>query len=379
MVQRTLIDGLALLLVLLVGALLVGQYFGVPIVVGYVETDSMEPTLDPGDGYVAIPTAVAGPVETGDVVTYEAEQLHEGGLTTHRVVGETEAGYITKGDANPFTDQDNDEPYVTDGQVVAKAWQVDGDVVTIPHLGTVVVALGNTIEYVQFRLASLFGTQMLLGTQGLAYIFFGFGSLLLLSGFVESHGRDASRSRERDRSRSGVFDGRRLGVGLVVFVLVVTAGTMFLASGTEETGIVSAEFDSERPDVIRTGETETHERPIGNGGVLPMVVVLEPASEGVEIEESVHRVGHGEESTAHVSYTAPDETGYYLRNVAEYRYFGVLPTPLIERLHTIHPWIARATVTVTLVGPIAVLVALVFGTGRIRTRDRRRKRPGTLL
>src|SRR6056297_3527746 len=121
--------------------LLVGQLLGQPILLGYVATGSMEPTMDAGDGFVAIPSAVSGDVEEGDVVVFQARELHDGGLTTHRVVDETEGGYVTKGDANPFTDQDGGEPPVTDGQIVANALQIEGTVVTIPHLGTVVMGI----------------------------------------------------------------------------------------------------------------------------------------------------------------------------------------------------------------------------------------------
>ncbi len=34
---------------------------GVPILISYAESDSMEPTIDRGDGFVVIPDAVAAP------------------------------------------------------------------------------------------------------------------------------------------------------------------------------------------------------------------------------------------------------------------------------------------------------------------------------
>jgi signal peptidase len=71
----------------------------------------MEPTLNAGGGFVAVPAAVAGLIEAGDVIVYEAEETQGGGLTTHRVVGETDRGFI-RGGPNPLTDQDSDEPPV---------------------------------------------------------------------------------------------------------------------------------------------------------------------------------------------------------------------------------------------------------------------------
>ncbi len=71
---------------------------------------------------------------------FQSQEIRGGELTTHRVVGETEQGYITRGDANPFTDQDGAEPPVTESQIVAVAWQPSGQVVTIPNFGTAILA-----------------------------------------------------------------------------------------------------------------------------------------------------------------------------------------------------------------------------------------------
>ncbi|TKX51714.1 signal peptidase I, partial [Halorubrum sp. SP3] len=71
-----------------------------------------------------VPPAIAGDIEEGDVVTFEAQELQGGGLTTHRVVDETDQGYITRGDANPFTDQDGPEPPVQESQIAAVALEL---------------------------------------------------------------------------------------------------------------------------------------------------------------------------------------------------------------------------------------------------------------
>ncbi len=84
--------GVTVVIALIVVALLVGQLLGQPILLGYVATGSMEPTMSAGDGFVAIPSVVSGEVEEGDVVVYDARELHDGGLTTHRVVEVTDEG-----------------------------------------------------------------------------------------------------------------------------------------------------------------------------------------------------------------------------------------------------------------------------------------------
>lgn len=107
----------------LVLALILGQVLGQPVVLGFVTSESISPTQSEDDSSAAIPSQVADPIEEGDVIVFEAEEIQGGGLTTHRVVDETDREYITKGDNNAFTDQDNNEPPVKRTQVVAKALQ----------------------------------------------------------------------------------------------------------------------------------------------------------------------------------------------------------------------------------------------------------------
>lgn len=356
---------------LLVAILLAGHVLGVPIGLGYVETGSMEPTLDAGDGFVAVPAAVADPVEEGDVVVYDAREIEGGGLTTHRVVSVTDQGYVTQGDANMVTDQDGGEPHVTDGQIAAKALQVNGDVVVIPHLGTAVMGLENGLESAQWWLASTLGTRALLGTQGLSYLLLGVGLAILGLSTVLGHRSAPDRTRSRSRARSDVFDARRLVFAMGVLIFAVSFATMVAMSGSTEMGLVSAEFDSDRPDVVPAGETETLTYELHNDGVLPIVTIVEPASEGVTVDErrTLHR---GERANVPVSYTAPPETGYYLRSYTERSYFAVLPTPIVATLHAIHPWVAMGVTAGVVTGLVVAPFALLAGVGAIRTRSRRR-------
>jgi signal peptidase len=62
---------LALVAVSLVASSILCQ----PILSSYVETGSTEPTLEPGDGFVAIPAELPGPINDGDVIVFEAEAI----------------------------------------------------------------------------------------------------------------------------------------------------------------------------------------------------------------------------------------------------------------------------------------------------------------
>jgi signal peptidase len=303
---------------------------------------------------------------------YQAEKLHGGGLTTHRVVGKTDRGYITKGDANPFTDQDGEEPPVKEAQVVAVAWQPGGSVLVVPHFGTAVVAVQSVLAAVQQFLANVLGTRALLGPRGLAYLFFALALVWYAVG--EWHTR-TTRDDRRDSSRD-----RGTSVHLVVgaFTVLLVAGAtlpMAVPAGAQEYGVVSAEFDSESPTVIPVGQSNTLGQPLANGGVLPVVVYLEPASEGVEVEPHRTQLGSGEVVNATVTLHAPDRTGYYRRFVAQHRYLAVLPEPVIHALYQLHPWAPIIVINALIAVPFYVFGVAVLGSGQVRNRSRDRGLP----
>ena len=363
--------------VLLAVALVVGQLLGQPVLVSYVRTGSMEPTIDTGDGFVPLPTAVVGPPETGDVVTFRAKQLQGGGLVTHRIVDRTDRGYVTRGDANPFPDQDGGEPPVKQTQVVAVAAEFGESPIVIPDLGDAVGALTGVIETVQRRAIALTGVRSLDGLTGLGYAF----GLLSVVGYVvdvaigsRRDDTDLDRSLERDRRGD---DGRRYLRIFTAIIVVAATGTMLLPSGTTEYGVVSADFDSDRPSVIPAGESRTQDVRLGNTGLVPVVAVVEPASDGIGIRDRVVPVPARGEATATVEMSAPPETGYYRRYLATHRYLAVLPTPVIVELAAIHPWLPVAVIDVTLGGVFYVLGYPLL-TGRVRTRRDDRRRDGLL-
>jgi len=363
---------LELVLVVAVLALVVGQLLGQPVLLGFVTTGSMAPALEPGDGFVAVPASVGGPIEPGDVVVFEAEVIQGGGLTTHRIVEETEQGYVTKGDANAFTDQDNGEPPVKRAQVVAKAYRMNGHVVAIPNVGSAVAGIKTVLKTVQRTLAGLFGTSLFLGTQGLAYLFF--AAALLYYAWGERRNRqDRTRGHgERLTREDGVSP--RLVVGALTFLLVVgTTLPVVFAAGTQQYGVVSAEFDSDRATVVPAGESESLNRSFANEGHLPVLVYLRPASDGITVQPERLRLDSGGVKNASITLQAPPETGHYRRFIAQHQYPAILPTPAINALYRVHPW-APIVVIDALIGiPFYLVGVTVIGSGRVRQRSRDRK------
>ncbi|RZV11708.1 signal peptidase [Natrinema hispanicum] len=348
--------------------LLVGQLLGQPILLGYVATGSMEPTMDAGDGFVAIPSAVTGDVQEGDVVVFQARELHDGGLTTHRVVGETEGGYITKGDANPFTDQDGGEPPVTDGQIVAEALQINGEVVTIPYLGTIVMGIQGVAMAAANAVTSVFGMATT-SSNGLGSMLVAIGVALLGFGILLERVGPARRETTRRRSRENVLAfWSTLGLILLVFVTLATAA-MVVPSGTYEYGLISTESPTDDPQIIEPGATTELTRSVDNAGYLPVVVVHEAESNGIRADPGWQTVGIRGSGETTVRLSAPEEPGEYTRSLGEYRYLAVLPPSLLVWLHGVHPFAAIAAVNGVVVGVTVAIIVLLFGSGDLRLRS----------
>lgn len=361
--------------ILLIGfilILLLGQLLGQPVLI-FVETDSMEPALEPGDGYVAVPNMFAGEIEEGDVILFDAQELHDGEPTTHRVEEVTEEGYITKGDANPFTDQDGPEPVVAEGQVMSVALQPTGDLLVIPQLGVAVETVSGVTEGVAEPVADALGFEALEGDQ-IGLMVLGAGLVLLIVSMVFEGG---TAVRSRIRQRKGLLQNVFVIIAILTLVVIIPLNvSMLMPSGVYSFEIVSSSEPSETAGVIEAGNSEEIQYVMQNNGHLPVIAFLEPAGPGVEIQDEPFHISRQSSIEVGVTMHAPEETGPHLRMVQEHRYLMVLPPSLIATLHEIHPFAALLGINVAVTVLVALLTVGTLGTGRDRTRERTRNTSG---
>ena len=356
--------GIKLLGVLAV-VLLLAQAVGQPLLLSYVRSGSMEPAIDRGDGFVALPTAVTGPPSEGDVIVYRAEQVNQGGLTTHRVVDDTGSGYVTRGDANPFTDQSAGEPPVRDPQIVAVALQLGGEVIVLPSLGTGVTTIRGTVSGLLQRLGLPFDARSPSTWIGLATV----GVVLLL--FSEDPPVETPGAKsDEDATNSTVTDPRTLVLLAGGVVVLLATASMVLPLGPTEYPVVSADAELPGPRVIAAGETETTTYQVPSGGLLATRYHVQAASDGVTVENGSGVAPPGDAQNVSVTLSAPPETGYYRRYVQANRYPVVLPVRLIDTMYALHPLTPVLLIDSLLAAPFVLATLFVGG------RRRRRSSPG---
>lgn len=356
---------------LLLVVLVIGAAVGQPMGLGYVTTESMEPALATGDGFIAIPAPMMGDIQEGDVVVYQAEELHDGGLITHRVIGETDGGYITKGDANPFTDQDGGEPPVVDEQIVATALQINDWVVTIPGLGRGVMAVQGIVLGAQSVLSVALGIPTVFGVQGVGYLLFMVGLLLFVVTIVDSSYQKSSRDRSRTRRSHDSIDGRY--VALILLVIVVGPANFAMLSPA-----TSPEIAADGDYLVAETAPDTpleHEVTVENQGFITMLVMLDVPTHVATLDQTVITLPAGERVTTTMELDTPPAGEQQLVTVESSRYIMILPPALLIWLHNLSPLFALAAINSLLIGSVLGIVSGLLGFSRIPDRHTSRDIP----
>jgi signal peptidase len=290
-------SALALGIALLAATVLVAPGLS-PVHLAYATSDSMAPTIGVDDGYVVVDTES---VERGDIVTFWSAERGE--YVTHRVVGETDGGYLTQGDANPSTDQAGGMAPVEPSAIRGEVLTVAGTPVVIPQLGV---------------LAGLLSPWAMLALAGLLV-----GHSLVTGG---RPGRDV------------VFPGDVL----VPTFLVLAVGVALLTTA----GGASAELRYravENPSTaaeVPVGESTTKQ--VGVQLVKPPFTHAIVESEGVTDEE---RTLGDRQARMTVSVPAQSDPGAVTGSVAVRAYPATLPPSWLRGLQSIHPWLATAGAT----------------------------------
>lgn len=302
-----------------------------PVQLSYVYSDSMEPTIGQYDGYVLVP---ASDVNVGDIVTFWSTK-HDS-YVTHRIVGQSDRGFITKGDANPSTDQAAGASHVRHEEIRGQVLTVRGEPFIIP-------GLGHGVRFIRAQgilIAALFGAGLVVGL------------------FRERTAMRPSRSVPQIRDI----------LWPVFIVAVVSAiGFQFVGGHTEQFRYVATESDTDGPNRLNVGETST-ETVVINRSALPMTEYV-VSTDGMTI---TNQTRNASTITVSLRIPPPTQTGVVTTRVYVNRYITVLPPEIIRRLHGIHPLLAASSTVGIVFAPILVATCLfIDGKRPLRTVENR--------
>lgn len=290
-----------------------------PVGVSYVYSDSMEPTIETNDGYILVPAYGVG---TGDVVTFRSEERDE--YLTHRIVGVTEQGYVTRGDNNRVTDQSAGHSYVQESDIVGKVFSFRGSVVTIPNLGDVF----ETLEDNRLLVAGVAG-------------------ILLLLSFA---GGEAS---EKTRSSRGIIRNGDVLRPIILVGSVFVIASVVVSTDVHTLNYVAVGHSTEGEKLLTVGEPAT--RTVLFHGSSPSFMHRFVSAEGMSISE----INANETAVKlTVDVPPPEGVGAHTKSVLIHQYPATLPRSVLGWLHGVSPMAA-------VVGSVGMLLTPMYAVAKI--------------
>lgn len=319
---------LIVLMFLLVSAL--GFVLGRPVFLSYAYSESMTPTINRGDLFFINPLSKGGDV--GDIIVFHRRD----GWTVHRIFAVTEAGYITRGDNNVATDQQDG------GYPVVKKADVVGEVVTVFGRPLVIRGGGSFIESARSRLTNVYAVA----------IFLLLGALITFSGGgKKGHKRGGGKRYLKVRART-VY--ALIAVSIVagfLFITVASWGTLaFTYSSTLAGG--------QREGWYLPGSTFERNLSVENNALYPFHYFVEPKGDRIKLlGESEFTVDGGDSHTLGVEVSVPEDTRIYREEVRVRSYPAILPGAAIEFLYALNPYLPLLAYALELT---AVLLAFYY-------------------
>lgn len=147
MIKKVALFAFIVLIIVLALAPLVSLLRGEPSIAVAVRSWSMEPVLTRGDMVFIRPTGENYDYKTGQVIVFQPEKQQDNAWIMHRIVGgNTESGFITRGDASNETDQDRDYTPVQPEQIAGIAMFLGDHILKIPYLGNLMLFFSEDMD-----------------------------------------------------------------------------------------------------------------------------------------------------------------------------------------------------------------------------------------
>jgi signal peptidase len=316
--------GLILTVLLLKGGISNGAPF-----LSYVYSNSMEPLIQVGDAFFVWPYSQP---RVGDIIMYRPAVL-KATYITHRIVGEGEQGFITKGDNSYYRDQDSGEPEVTQERISGKVITINGQPILLP-------GIGKFTDYIQ---SGLGGAAIYLSA-----LFLLLGVIMLFAGkaspwgnaYTEGSLSQRRRSRRRLRLRH-IYKGIPIAVAWIIML------TIYLGSRVSQIDYLVSEYPGTLGDQVEVHRTGQLTMTLRNNGLIPVWSVMKGV-QPLSIREPSKYIGARSSDTILIEVLPQHRTGVYRGYIQIYNYPAILPREWILYLHNRQPLLAVLAVGIVL-------------------------------
>ncbi len=333
---KKIFSAIMIAVLLIIVAVPVATYFRQkPTAAVTIRSWSMAPLLTRGDLVLIWPARQKISLSEGQIVLFRSEEHGIREWTLHRIAGgDAESGFITRGDASEFTDQEGS------GYPPIRSEWIAGIVPTLGSSPLKIPLLGHFSLYLEQHNTYQTLIPILVGVLAAA--------LVLDEIFISK-----KRRRKETLNQGHLYF---LG-GLAVTVLMASlmlAGSLFITFpyGVEDSPGVLMGSDV---GILEQGNTrEITLAEIENNGLIPSYYVAVSSDPQVVLQESEFRLYQDSAASVTANVYAR-EPGLYQANVTVGMFLPFLPTRVIGYLSKINFWLALVTVSFIPALPVFII------------------------
>jgi len=326
-----------------------------PFLMVPIRSNSMYPLMERGDAVFILPVD-SSKVTTGDIIVFRPEggSLEAQGWIMHRVVGgNINVGFITKGDANEYTDQEHgDAKTVKPDSIAARA-------VTLVGHPLRVRLLGYPSLWLEQYSSSPYALPGCLGAV----------ALLLIITELKNKRR---AKRNKDVPAYIIYPA----AGMVICLLLVAtqiAASSFITLQYEVSPAGRGVMTGSAVGILQQGDEYTQELVTVTGyGFLPMVASITSDDNQFIINKELFVTKPGAEERPSVTVVA-GEVGQYKSKVYVGMFIPTLPPVLIHKLAGMDFWLALGVVSLIPALPLMLWPVIDSRLRRLMSRAIRRR------
>ncbi|WP_164667897.1 signal peptidase I [Virgibacillus doumboii] len=330
-----------------------------PVLFSVIRSNSMSPVWERGDMVVIENVSKNDSIHNEDIVFFKTEEgsLADKGWIAHRVMGgNNEEGFITKGDANEYTDQESSGT----GPIPRDA--IAGRAVTFGETPIVIPKIG----YLSLWMEKFQSTPILLPAVAIIL------ALLIGVGELKSDKSNKKKGKGIELQLIYIIGG--------LTIAVIMGGTM-LTSGQKLNLVYEVSEKSEGVlmgsdvGILKIGEEVSKPlSELNNQGFFPLFGTITTDDRQITLSHKQVVLSQGEQVSTNYTVTAQGP-GEYESSIRVGLFYPFLPPSVIYFLAQKSYWLALAAVSIV---PGLPLIAYPFLNGKMRRRVfkviRKRKR-----
>ncbi|WP_432357070.1 signal peptidase I [Sporosarcina sp. UB5] len=340
-----LVIGILCTLIAAVGSAITGK----PVLLTVIRSNSMYPVWERGDMVILHNMKESDLVKNGDIIFFKTEKgsLSNKGWIAHRVIdGDADQGFITKGDANETTDQQDGAGMIERHMIAGKAFTIGEVPIVIPKLGY----LSLWAEDYQSSPYTLPGIAVVIA------IIIGIGELL-------------SGKKKHQKKNKGM-DLQLIYIVGGVTISVIMGATMLASSQTlklmyevseENQGVLMGSAVG----ILKVGESVTNPlSDLSNGGFFKLIGAITTDDNQVTLSHNSLSLSPGQQLETEFTVHAVTP-GSYDTSIKVGLFYPFLPSSFIYFLAQKSYWLALAAVSLV---PGLPLIVYPFIDGRMRRK-----------